>query len=200
MFRLIIVEDQALVRGAIASLLALEDDIEVVATAENGVKALEHLAEHEVDFVLTDIEMPTMSGLELAAEISQRYPKINTLIMTTFAKPGYIKRAMNSGVKAFILKEAPTEYLVNAIHSVASGRKVIDPELALLALDDQDPLTEKERKAIKLAGDGLKTAEIAKLLFLSQGTVRNYLSEAISKLNAVNRVDAARIAKQKGWI
>tara|TARA_B100000809_G_scaffold225179_1_gene235973 strand:+ start:59 stop:430 length:372 start_codon:yes stop_codon:yes gene_type:complete len=122
------------------------------------------------------------------------------LIMTTFSKSGYIKRAMAFGVKGFILKEAPTEYLVNAIKKVQNGQRVIDPELALMALDDNDPLSNKERKAIKLAGDGLKTAEIAKVLFLSEGTVRNYLSEAISKLNAANRVDAARIAKQKGWI
>jgi two-component system response regulator DesR len=120
--------------------------------------------------------------------------------MTTFSKSGYIKRAMALGVKAFILKESPTEYLVNAIQQVQNGLRVIDPELALMALDDHDPLSNKERKAIKLAGDGLKTAEIAQTLFLSEGTVRNYLSEAISKLNAVNRIDAARIAKQKGWI
>lgn len=200
MLKLLIVEDQALVRGAIASLLSLENDIEVVGTAEHGLQALELLAEKDVDFVLTDIEMPQMTGLELTEEITAKYPNIQTLIMTTFSKSGYIKRALNMGVKAFILKEAPTEYLVNAIRSVKNGQRVIDPELALMALDDQDPLTEKERKAIKLAGEGLKTAEIAAKLFLSEGTVRNYLSEAIAKLNAGNRIDAARIAKQRGWI
>ena len=200
MLKLLIVEDQALVRGAIASLLSLENDIEVVGTAEHGLQALELLAEKDVDFVLTDIEMPQMTGLELTEEIAAKYPNIKTLIMTTFSKSGYIKRALNMGVKAFILKEAPTEYLVNAIRSVKNGQRVIDPELALMALDDQDPLTEKERKAIKLAGEGLKTAEIAAKLFLSEGTVRNYLSEAIAKLNAGNRIDAARIAKQRGWI
>ncbi len=200
MLKLLIVEDQALVRGAIASLLSLENDIEVVGTAEHGLQALELLAEKDVDFVLTDIEMPQMTGLELTEEIAAKYPNIQTLIMTTFSKSGYIKRALNMGVKAFILKEAPTEYLVNAIRSVKNGQRVIDPELALMALDDQDPLTEKERKAIKLAGEGLKTAEIAAKLFLSEGTVRNYLSEAIAKLNAGNRIDAARIAKQRGWI
>lgn len=200
MLKLLIVEDQALVRGAIASLLSLENDMEVVGTAEHGLQALELLAEKDVDFVLTDIEMPQMTGLELTEEIAAKYPNIQTLIMTTFSKSGYIKRALNMGVKAFILKEAPTEYLVNAIRSVKNGQRVIDPELALMALDDQDPLTEKERKAIKLAGEGLKTAEIAAKLFLSEGTVRNYLSEAIAKLNAGNRIDAARIAKQRGWI
>lgn len=200
MLKLIVVEDQALVRGAIGSLLSLENDIEVIGLAENGQQALSLLEENDVDMVLTDIEMPEMSGLELAEQIKTHYPNIKTLIMTTFSKSGYIKRALNLGVKAFVLKEAPTEYLVNAIRGVNNGQRIIDPELALLALDDQDPLTEKERKAIKLAGEGLKTAEIATKLFLSEGTVRNYLSEAIAKLNAGNRIEAARIAKQRGWI
>ena len=200
MLKIMVVEDQALVRGAISSLLDLEDHIEVVAQAENGEIALSKITEHNVDIVLTDIEMPNMSGLELAEHLHDKHPTIPVIIMTTFSKSGYIKRALNLGVKAFILKEAPTEYLVDAIDKVSKNQRVIDPELALMALDDQDPLTEKERKAIKLAGDGLKTSEIAKKLFLSEGTVRNYLSEAIAKLNAVNRIDAARIAKQKGWI
>jgi two-component system, NarL family, response regulator DesR len=200
MINILVVEDQALVRGAICSLLSLEDDINVVGQAENGQVALEMLNNHEVDLILSDIEMPTMSGLELAESVNRDFSHIHMLIMTTFSKSGYIKRAMALGVKAFILKEAPTDYLVNAIKQVQKGQRVIDPELALMALDDNDPLTDKERKAIKLAGDGLKTAEIAQALFLSEGTVRNYLSEAISKLNAANRVDAARIAKQKGWI
>ena len=200
MIKILVVEDQALVRGAICSLLALEDNIEIVGQAENGQVALDMLIDIKVDFILSDIEMPIMSGLELAERVQTDYTHIDTLIMTTFSKSGYIKRAMALGVKAFILKESPTEYLVNAIKQVQNGQRVIDPELALMALDDNDPLSNKERKAIKLAGDGLKTAEIAQALFLSEGTVRNYLSEAISKLNAVNRIDAARIAKQKGWI
>jgi two-component system response regulator DesR len=200
MIKILVVEDQALVRGAICSLLALEDNIEIVGQAENGQVALDMLKNIKVDFILSDIEMPIMSGLELAERVQTDYTHIDTLIMTTFSKSGYIKRAMALGVKAFILKESPTEYLVNAIKQVQNGQRVIDPELALMALDDNDPLSNKERKAIKLAGDGLKTAEIAQALFLSEGTVRNYLSEAISKLNAVNRIDAARIAKQKGWI
>ena len=200
MKRILVVEDQALVRGAISSLLGLEPDIEVVGQVENGEQALDFLKQHSVDFVLTDIEMPKMSGLELAEQIQALGLDVQTMIMTTFSKSGYIKRAMTLGVKAFILKESPTEYLVNAIKKVNQGQKVIAPELALMALDDNDPLSEKERKAIRLAGEGLKTAEIAKKLFLSEGTVRNYLSEAIAKLNATNRVDAARIARQKGWI
>lgn len=200
MIKILVVEDQALVRGAICSLLSLEDNIDIVGQAENGQVALDMLKDIKVDLILSDIEMPIMSGLELAETVHLDYKHIDMLIMTTFSKSGYIKRAMALGVKAFILKESPTEYLVNAIEQVQNGQRVIDPELALMALDDNDPLTSKERKAIKLAGDGLKTAEIAQALFLSEGTVRNYLSEAISKLNAVNRVDAARIAKQKGWI
>jgi len=197
---ILVVEDQALVRGAICSLLSLEDDVQIVGQAENGQIALDMLADLDVEFILTDIEMPVMSGLELAEIVHEKHPHINVLIMTTFSKSGYIKRAMALGVKAFVLKEAPTEYLVNAFAKVKNGERVIDPELALMALDDNDPLSNKERKAIKLAGDGLKTEEIAQALFLSKGTVRNYLSEAISKLNATNRIDAARIAKQKGWI
>lgn len=200
MIKILVVEDQALVRGAISSLLALEDDIEIVGQAENGKVALAMLKDINVDFILSDIEMPVMSGLELAEMVHSDFKEIEMLIMTTFSKSGYIKRAMELGVKAFILKESPTEYLVNAIKKVKNGQRVIDPELALMALDDNDPLSNKERKAIKLAGDGLTTSEISQTLFLSEGTVRNYLSEAISKLNAVNRIDAARIAKQKGWI
>lgn len=200
MLKILLVEDQTLVRGAIASLLSLEDKIEVVAQAEDGEVAKKALQEHEVDMVLTDIEMPNMSGLELVEYAKHNHPKVDCIIMTTFSKSGYIKRALNLDVKAFILKEAPTEYLIDALYKVRSGQRVIDPELALMAVDDTDPLSDKERKAIKLAGDGLKTAEIAQKLFLSEGTVRNYLSEAISKLNAANRIDAARIAKQKGWI
>ena len=200
MIRILVVEDQALVRGAISSLLSFEDNIEVVRQAEDGHQAIEFINQNDVDFVLTDIEMPNVSGLELAEYIVENKLDINIVIMTTFSKSGYIKRAMNLGVKAFVLKESPTDYLVETINKVNSGQRVISPELALMALDDNDPLTEKERKAVRLAGEGLKTAEIASKLYLSEGTVRNYLSEAIAKLNAANRIDAARIAKQKGWI
>ncbi len=198
--KVFIVEDQALVREAISSLLSLEDNIDVVGQAENGEVAWNAIAEIEVDVVLTDIEMPQVSGLELAEKLAENKPDVNVVIMTTFSKSGYIKRALDLGVKAFVLKEAPTQYLVDCLTKVRLGQRVVDPELALMALDDKDPLSEKERKALKLAGEGLKTAEIAEQLFLSEGTVRNYLSEAIAKLNAVNRIDAARIAHQKGWI
>ncbi|WP_188151807.1 response regulator transcription factor [Teredinibacter waterburyi] len=203
MIRVLLVEDQAMVRGALKALLNLETDIRVVAEAENGNIALEHLARlgtDEVDVVLTDIEMPERSGIELVEEVALRYPQLKCVIATTFGRVGYIRRSLAAGVCGFLLKDAPSEQLCNALRLVVSGKKIIDPELAMAALDDRDPLTDKERKALKLASAGKSTAEIAAELFLSEGTVRNYLSEAISKLNATNRVDAARIARQKGWL
>ncbi|KPV95649.1 Transcriptional regulatory protein UhpA [Pseudoalteromonas sp. P1-9] len=200
MINVLVVEDQQMVREAISTLVGLDPFINVVGQAQDGKTALTFLHENTVDIVLSDIEMPNMTGIELAESLQKNNANLKTMIMTTFSKAGYIKRAMNAGVYAFILKEAPSEQLINAIKSVQQGKKVIDPELALLALSDTDPLNDKERKALKLAGDGLKTHDIAAKLFLSEGTVRNYLSEAISKLNAVNRVDAARIAQQKGWL
>ena len=200
MTKILIAEDQALVRGAISALLSLEDDLEVVAEAANGQEAMTFIETLDIDIVLTDIEMPLMTGIELAEKVADLKPNVKTIIMTTFSRSGYIKRALKSGVMGFILKEADSDELVAAIRSVKNGTKVFNAELALSALDDNDPLSEKERKALKLASDGLKTAEIAEKLFLSQGTVRNYLSEAIAKLNATNRVDAARIARQKGWL
>ncbi|MEI4552006.1 response regulator transcription factor [Pseudoalteromonas spongiae] len=200
MINVLVVEDQQMVREAISALVGLDPFINVVGQAQDGKAALTFLHENTVDIVLSDIEMPNMTGIELAESLQKNNASLKTMIMTTFSKAGYIKRAMNAGVYAFILKEAPSEQLINAIKTVQQGKKVIDPELALLALSDTDPLNDKERKALKLAGDGLKTHDIAAKLFLSEGTVRNYLSEAISKLNAVNRVDAARIAQQKGWL
>ncbi|KZN29401.1 hypothetical protein N480_06680 [Pseudoalteromonas luteoviolacea S2607] len=198
--KVLVVEDQALVRNAIAALLSLEPNIDVVGEAEDGQQALEMLNHCDVDIVLSDIEMPHITGLELAQIVETRYPHIKFVIMTTFSRAGYIRRAMESSVKGFILKEAPSEYLINALKKVSVGQKVIDPELAMNALDEKDPLSDKERKALRLASEGLKTSQIAQQLFLSDGTVRNYLSEAIAKLNATNRVDAARIARQKGWL
>ena len=200
MINVIVVEDQALVRGAISALLSLAENITVIGEAENGKQALTLIKNNTVDIVLTDIEMPIMTGIELIEILASTQPQIKTMIMTTFARAGYIKRAINAGVKGFILKESPSDYLIAAIIKVAQGGKVIAAELALCALDDNDPLSAKERKALKLAGNGLKTADIAKQLFLSEGTVRNYLSEAITKLNAANSIDAARIAHQKGWL
>ena len=152
------------------------------------------------DIILTDIEMPLVSGLDLAEKLAALSIDSKVVVMTTFSKPGYIKRALALGAKGFVLKEADSEYLVNSLHKIVKGERVISPELALMALNDNNPLSAKESKALKLAADGLKTHDIAQKLFLSEGTVRNYLSEAIAKLDATNRVDAARIAKQKGWL
>ncbi|MEL0604336.1 response regulator transcription factor [Pseudoalteromonas undina] len=204
MIKVYLVEDQALVRDAVGALLSLDFNIEVIGQASNGqdaFNAIKALADEALpDIILTDIEMPHMSGIELSEQIAATFPSIKMVIMTTFSRAGYIRRSLALGVKGFILKEAPSDELINALKKVMQGQKVIDPELAINALDDADPLTDKERKALKLANDGLKTSDIAKQLFISEGTTRNYLSDAIAKLNATNRVDAARIAKQKGWL
>ncbi|CAM4182270.1 response regulator transcription factor [Pseudoalteromonas ostreae] len=204
MIKVYLVEDQALVRDAIAALLSLDFNIEVIGQASNGQDALTAInmldSNSLPDIILTDIEMPSMNGIELSEQIASKYPAIKIVIMTTFSRAGYIRRSLSAGVKGFILKEAPSDELISALKKVMHGQKVIDPELAINALDDTDPLTDKERKALQLASEGLKTADIAARLYLSEGTVRNYLSDAIAKLNAINRVDAARIAKQKGWL
>ncbi|MER2492667.1 response regulator transcription factor [Catenovulum sediminis] len=200
MIKVLIAEDQALVRGALVALLNLEFDIEVVAQAANGREAVDLVKTHEIDVLLTDIEMPMMTGLELIEEAKKYKPDVKTVVITTFARAGYIKRALVAGVRGVLLKDCPSEQLAAALRQIMQGKKVIDPELAIQALDDADPLSDKERKLLRLAGEGKKTAEIATELFLSEGTVRNYLSEAIAKLNATNRIDAARIARQKGWL
>jgi len=204
MIKIFLVEDQALVRDAVSALLSLDFNIGVIGQASNGLDALNAInaldEDAMPDIILTDIEMPKMNGIELSEKIAMQFPAIKMVIMTTFSRAGYIRRSLSAGVKGFILKEAPSDELINALKKVMQGQKVIDPELAINALDDADPLTDKERKALKLASDGLKTSEIATQLFISEGTTRNYLSDAIAKLNATNRIDAARIAKQKGWL
>lgn len=204
MIKIFLVEDQALVRDAVSALLSLDFNIDVIGQASNGLDALnaiKALDEDAIpDIILTDIEMPSMNGIELSEKVAAQFPAIKMVIMTTFSRSGYIRRSLSAGVKGFILKEAPSDELITALKKVMQGQKVIDPELAINALDDADPLTDKERKALKLASDGLKTSEIATQLFISEGTTRNYLSDAIAKLNATNRIDAARIAKQKGWL
>ncbi len=203
MIKVLIAEDQSLVLGAMSALLELDGGFTVVKQCSDGQQVLDHLAngpeDLQPDIVLTDIEMPNVSGIQVA-EALQGKAELRIVIMTTFAKAGYIRRAIDAGVKGFVLKEAPSDYLISSLKKVVQGERVIDSELALMALDDTDPLTQKERAALKLASEGLKTADIAERLFLSEGTVRNYLSEAIAKLNATNRVDASRIAQQKGWL
>ena len=199
--RVVIAEDQALVRGALAALLELEPDIEVVAQAGTGKSAMIALVAHAPDILLTDIEMPEMTGLELAAVAQRNHPNTRVVIVTTFARTGYLKRALDAGVRGYLLKDAPASELAAAIRSVHAGGKAIAPELAAETWGGgDDPLTERERQVLRLAADGKSSAEIAGLVHLSEGTVRNYLSEAIGKLGAANRIDAARIARQRGWL
>lgn len=197
--RILLAEDQAMVRGALSALLSLSGEFDI-SQAADGDEALALLKTSEFDLLLTDIEMPGLSGLELANWCQQHKPKLKIVVITTFGRAGYIKRAIESGVGGFLLKDAPSDTLITAINQVMAGKRIIDPELAIMAVGESDPLNEKERKALKLAGEGRSTSEIAATLFIAEGTVRNYLSEAISKLHATNRIDAARIAQQKGWL
>ena len=197
--KILLAEDQAMVRGALASLLRLSSQHELVEAAD-GDAALALLKQQYFDMLLTDIEMPGRSGLELAAWLQHQQSPTKVVIITTFGRSGYIRRALDCGVSGFLLKDAPVQDLLAALEKVQAGKRVIDSELALLALGEQDPLNDKERRALRLAGEGKSTAEISQLLFIAEGTVRNYLSEAMSKLNAANRIDAARIAQQKGWL
>lgn len=198
--RVVLAEDQAMVLGALAALLQIEDDMEVVHQAPNGKAALDAVAQHKPDILITDIEMPEMSGLELAAELKQRRVATRTIILTTFARAGYLRRALDAGASGYLLKDKPAKELADAVRKVNSGLRVIDPELVAEAWGEQDPLTDRERQVVRLAGEGVTGVEIAEKLGLSEGTVRNYLSEAMSKLGASNRVEAARIARAKGWL
>lgn len=197
---ILIAEDQGMLLGALSALLDLEPDMQVVGKASNGKEALAMAETLTPDIVITDIEMPEMTGLELAQCIQQRQSTSKVIILTTFARSGYLRRAMDYGVKGYLLKDAPSDDLANAIRRVMQGRKIIAPELIVDAWEEADPLSDKERKALKLAADGKQTEQIASEMHLSPGTVRNYLSSASSKLNASNRIEAARIARQKGWL
>lgn len=198
--RVVIAEDQSMVRGALAALLALEPDIEIIGEAGDGEEALTLVADFAPDVVLTDIEMPRMTGLELAAAIRTNHAACRVIILTTFARSGYLRRALDAGASGYLLKDSPADTLANAVRNVHAGARAIDPELAQEAWTERDPLTDRERHVLRLAGEGLSSARIAERLSLSEGTVRNYLSEAIAKLNAGNRVEAARLAREKGWL
>jgi two-component system response regulator DesR len=201
MIRVLIAEDQTLVLGALAALLKLEDDIEVVGTASNGKDALALCQQLAPDIVLTDVEMPQMTGLELASQLAERGLPCKVMILTTFARSGYLRRALASGVRGYLLKDAPADTLAAAIRQVAGGGRAIAPELALESWNaGQDPLSDRERQVLRLAGEGKTSSEIARMVHLSEGTVRNYLSEAISKLNAGNRIEAYRMAREAGWL
>ena len=198
--KILLAEDQAMVRGALAALLSIDGEFEITQACD-GNEALSLLKANRYDLLLTDIEMPGLTGLELAKWCQKQDSPTKVIILTTFGRAGYIKRAIESGAGGFLLKDAPSDSLIHTIKQVMAGKRVIDPELAVMAIGDEiDPLNDKERRALRLAGEGKTTAEIATNLFIAEGTVRNYLSEAIGKLNASNRIDAARIARQKGWL
>jgi two-component system, NarL family, response regulator DesR len=199
--RVLIAEDQAMVRGAIASLLSLEDDIDVVAQVERGDRVIEAARRSSVDVALLDIEMPGLDGIAAAAELARELPAVRTLILTTFGRPGYLRRALDAGAAGFLLKDAPADRLAAAIRDVAHGRHAIDADLAALAISEGDsPLTPREREVLAAATDYSTAAEIAATVHLSEGTVRNYLSTAIQKLGARNRREAIDRAVEKGWL
>jgi two-component system response regulator DesR len=201
MIRIVIAEDQALVLGALAALLKLEGDLDVVGTAGDGQQALALCRSLRPDIVLTDIEMPLMTGLELATALAEDALPTKVIIVTTFARSGYLRRALGAGVRGYLLKDAPADTLAAAIRTVQAGGRAVAPELALEGWSGaQDPLNERERQVLRLAGEGKSSADIAKAIHLSEGTVRNYLSEAISKLDAGNRVEAFRLARDAGWL
>jgi two-component system, NarL family, response regulator DesR len=196
--RVVIAEDQEMMLGALAALLDMEDDITVVAQARNGKQAVEAVRLHNPDVLITDIEMPEMTGLEAANAIKGGATRV--IMVTTFARPGYLRRAMDAGANGYLLKARPAGELADAVRRIHRGLRVIDPGLATEAWAEADPLTDRERQVLRLAAEGVSTGDAAKRLNLSAGTVRNYLSEAIDKLGATNRIDAARIARSKGWL
>jgi len=200
MIRVLLAEDQAMMRGALAALLSLESDIEVLGTVGDGEAAVREAHRLAPDILVSDIEMPGLTGIEVAQRVARFDVPCKVVILTTFARPGYLRRALDAGVAGYLIKDAPAEQLAAALRTVHRGGRVIDPQLAVDAWSEADPLSDRERQVLRLAGDGMATADIGEELGLSQGTVRNYLSEAIGKIGASNRIDAQRIARQKGWL
>ena len=200
MIRILLAEDQAMVRGALSALLSLESDLDVVGAAADGEVAWREVQRLQPDVLVTDIEMPGLTGLELAQRIARHELPVKVVIVTTFARAGFLRRALDAGVRGYLLKDAPAEQLADAIRQIQRGGRAIDPQLALEAWGEADPLSDRERQALRLAGEGLSAGEIAQKLNLSHGTVRNYLSEAIGKLGVGNRIEAYRLARQKGWL
>ena len=199
--RLLVADDQALVRSALAALLSLEPNFTVVAEVGRGDEVVAAACQHLPDVALLDIEMPGMDGLEAAAALTAAVPTCKVLVLTTFGRPGYLRRAMESGALGFVVKDAPAEQLAEAVRRVAGGERVVDPALAAATLaGGASPLTGRERDVLVAARDGATVADIAGRLFLSEGTVRNYLSAAITKTNTRNRVEALRTAEDNGWL
>lgn len=200
--RVLLVEDQEMVRGALAALLETEGDLTIAGMASDGREAIAWLSEHAdgIDVLVTDIEMPNMDGLALCAAARRIVADLRVVILTTFARAGYFRRAMEAGASAYLLKDAPASSLASAIRAAQAGQKVIDPQLAAEAWSDPDPLTHREKQVLRQAETGATTHEIADGLGLSEGTVRNYLSSAIGKLEVRNRTEAAALARGKGWL
>jgi two-component system response regulator DesR len=200
MIRVLLAEDQAMVRGALTALLKLEPDIDVVGAAADGEEAWRAIQQLKPDLVVTDIEMPGLTGIELAQRVQRYELPSKVVIVTTFARAGFLRRALDAGVSGYLLKDAPAEQLADALRKVHRGGRAIDPQLAVEAWSEADPLNDRERQVLRFAGEGLSAGDIAARLNLSHGTVRNYLSEAIGKLGVGNRIEAFRLARQKGWL
>ena len=199
--RLLLADDQALVRGALSALLGLERDLEVVAEVDRGDLVLAAVTEHEVDVALLDVEMPGLDGIAVAEQLSQEAPSVRSLIVTTFGRPGYLRRALDAGASGFVVKDTPAAELADAVRRVHQGLRVVDPTLATESLlDGMNPLTEREQEALRLALDGRPVADVAHELSLSTGTVRNHLSSAATKTGAASSVQAAVIARDRGWL
>lgn len=199
--RLLLADDQELVRSALCALLQLEEDFEVVASVGRGDEVVDAALTHKADVALLDIEMPGLDGLAAAAVLAAQAPACRVVILTTFGRAGYLRRAMEAGAVGFVVKDAPSEVLASAIRRVMTGERVVDPALAASTLAAGDsPLTARERDVLTVARSGATVAEIAAKLYLSEGTVRNYLSAAIAKTSARNRQDALRVADERGWL
>ncbi len=201
MIRLLLADDQHLVRGALAALLALEDDLEVVAEVGRGDEVLPAVLDHQPDVLLLDVEMPGLDGLAVAATVAKEAPRVRVMIVTTFGRAGYLRRAMEAGALGFVVKDAPADALADAVRRVGRGERVVDPALAAQTLaGGVSPLTGRERDVLVAARGGATVADIAQRLFLSEGTVRNYLSSAIAKTSTRNRAEALREAEERGWL
>ncbi|UUZ82833.1 response regulator transcription factor [Paenibacillus sp. P26] len=198
--KVIIAEDQGMLRGALSALLDLEEDMEVIGQAENGEQALKLIVEREPDLCILDIEMPVLSGLDVAERLKTLGHPCRVVILTTFSRSGYFQRAMKAGVSGFLLKDSPIDELSAALRKVQAGGRAISPELSVSLWEAENPLTEREREVLRLVAEGLSAGEIARRLFLSGGTVRNYISEMMQKLEAKNRIDAISIAEKNGWL
>lgn len=200
MIRVLIAEDQGMLRGALGSLLAFEEDIEIVGEASHGKDALKMILSLHPDVCLMDIEMPYQSGLEVAEEVMKRFPSCKIIILTTFARPGYFEQAVRIGVHGYLLKDGSIEELVESIRSVMRGKREFSPELIFGSMKADNPLTEREQEVLRMASQGNTSKEISQKLYLSAGTIRNYMSEIISKLGVKNRTEAVTVAKENGWL